>query len=957
MYNVWNYDPQKWPSVNFGCIYVYLLETPVGLCEMNSREASVGMEIQQSSMFMCREHFGVPEQNTFSIIPKVPYKVLRMNEQESGVVSFDEYVRQKARTVPQHRMKEFLESLSKGPEVLQEFSQQGGAATTTAMVYQQQDTNCVYADSTEVAGSLLELACPVQVTSAEISPHLSVHQESEQQLQVQVQIQEQQDQTVGQVLQVAAPSQQDLQGISTHFIQQGELTEEQQQQIQAQLVAAVAGGQQIQLQGMQHIQLPGGQQIQLQAGQHIQLHDGQHIQLQSGQQIQLPGGQQIQLQGGQQIQLHDGQQIQLQGGQQIQLPGGQQIQLQSGQQIQLPGGQQIQLQGGQQIQLPGGQQIQLQGGQQIQLPGGQQIQLQGGQQIQLPGGQQIQLHSGQQIQLQGGQQIQLQGGQQIQLQDGQQIQIRTIETSSPSQQQDSAREAERRSSTVSTVLQPAKKRKVDVPVSVSYAVPQGQQVATVVAIPQGQQQSYVSLRPDLLTVDSAQLYSTTGTITGPTGETWTIPVYSTPQQQGVTHITIPQDTYNSMQVSTTNGKDKMSPSSSRSADVQSPSTGAQEEIVQTLFPAQFMNGNIHIPVAVQTVGGSYNTTQSVHIWDPNQQHGQGDDGQDQQLHLQGHIETEAHVEQPTEIMVPISLKPEEGLEVWRLWVKRKNAELNKQEKTKLAPIGRRQPLRFQEDLVSSAVAELNLGLSLMTQEARGSEEEQFTSDVLYYVFLCIQKYLSENGRVDDIFSDPYYTRFCGCLHKILDGWRPSVHPLGYVIPSHVTEEMLWECKQLGAHSPSTLLTTLMYFNTKHFQLMTAEQHMNVAFSKVLRHTRKNPANAKDKATSIRLLKGQGPQSAGQKGTDDMYDEQIEDPENPLRCPIKLYDFYLFKCPQSAKGRNDAYYMTPEPVVAPNSPMWYSSQPLTSQQVEQVLARIIVVREIQEIFGVVEGIMS
>lgn len=86
-----------------------------------------------------------------------------MNEQESGVVSFDEYVRQKARTVPQHRMKEFLESLAKGPEVLQEFSQQGGAAaTTTAMVYQQQGANCIYTDSTEVAGSLLELACPVR---------------------------------------------------------------------------------------------------------------------------------------------------------------------------------------------------------------------------------------------------------------------------------------------------------------------------------------------------------------------------------------------------------------------------------------------------------------------------------------------------------------------------------------------------------------------------------------------------------------------------------------------------------------------------------------------------------------------------------------------------------------------------------------------------------------------------
>ncbi|XP_042261948.1 transcriptional regulator QRICH1-like isoform X1 [Thunnus albacares] len=766
-----------------------------------------------------------------------------MNEQDSGVVSFDEYVRQKARTVPQHRMKEFLESLAKGPEVLQEFSQQGGATTTTAMVYQQQGTNCVYTDSTEVAGSLLELACPVQVTSAEISPQLSVHQSSEQQLQVQVQIQEQQD----------------LQGISTaHLVPQGELTEEQQQQIQAQLVAAVAGGQQI--------QLSSGQQIQLQGTQQIQLPDGQHIQLEAGQQIQH-----------------------------------------------------IQLQGGQQIQLQGGQHIQLQGGQHIQL--------------------------------QGGQQIQLQGGQQIQLQGGQQIQIQTIEAMSPSHQQDSPRETDRRSGTVSTVLQPAKKRKVDVPLAVSYAVPQGQQVATVLAIPQGQQQSYVSLRPDLLTVDSAQLYSTTGTITGPTGETWTIPVYSTPQQQGVTHIAIPQESYSTVQVTTANGKDKMSPSSSiRSADVQSASTGTQEEIVQTLFPAQFMNGNIHIPVAVQTVDGTYNTTQSVHIWDPNQQQSQGEEGQEQQLHLQGQVETEAHAEPPSEILVPVCLKPEEGLEVWRLWVKRKNLELSKQEKTKLAPIGRRQPLRFQEDLVSSAVAELNLGLSLMTQEARGSDEEQFSPDVLYYVFLCIQKYLSENGRVDDIFSDPYYIRFCECLHKILDGWRPSIHPLGYVIPSHVTEEMLWECKQLGAHSPGTLLTTLMYFNTKFFRLITPEQHMKVAFSKVLRHTRKNPTNAKDKATSIRLLKGQSPHNAGQKGTDDMYEEQIEDPENPLRCPIKLYDFYLFKCPQSVKGRNDAYYMTPEPVVAPNSPMWYSSQPLLSQQVEQMLARIIVVREIQEIIG-------
>lgn len=88
-----------------------------------------------------------------------------MNEQESGVVSFDEYVRQKSRTIPQHRMKEFLDSLAKGTEILQDLSQEDEISTTTTMVFQELDTNCIYTDSTEVADSLLELACPVRALS------------------------------------------------------------------------------------------------------------------------------------------------------------------------------------------------------------------------------------------------------------------------------------------------------------------------------------------------------------------------------------------------------------------------------------------------------------------------------------------------------------------------------------------------------------------------------------------------------------------------------------------------------------------------------------------------------------------------------------------------------------------------------------------------------------------------
>nr|XP_046221092.1 transcriptional regulator QRICH1-like isoform X1 [Oncorhynchus gorbuscha]XP_046221093.1 transcriptional regulator QRICH1-like isoform X1 [Oncorhynchus gorbuscha] len=728
-----------------------------------------------------------------------------MNNMEGSGGSFEDLVRLKARSVPQHRMKEFLESLAnKGPEALQEFNHQSGATattTTTTTVYQQ-GANCIYTDNTEVAGSLLELACPqqqVQVSQQQVmaaqqqlSPNMTTAMHQGQDI-IQVQIGGQhQGQVVGvggQVLQLPSSSNQQLQGVTTaQLIQSGDLTEEQHQQLQAQLMAAVAGGQQ--------------------------------------------------------------------------------------------------------------------------------------------------------------------------------IQIQTVGALSPSQQQGSPR-----GNTIQTTspLQPAKKRKVDMPITVSYALP-GQQLATVLAIPQGQgqQQSYVSLRPDVLTVDSSHLYSATGTITSPTGETWTIPVYSAPpgsrDQGGVTHIAIPQEAYSAVQVGggTTTTMAHTTPTqvtigSSHAVSTMTGSSVGHEEVqyqtvaANSLFPAQFMHGNIHIPVAVQGYG---NTTQSL-IWDPQQQvlHTQGGVQVQDTQQLQGQTMAVAELEGQghTEMMLPCSLKPEEGLDVWKLWAQRKNAELDKDEINKLAPIGRRQALRFQEDLVSCAVAELSVGLSHMCQEARGLEGETYGADVLYYVFLCIQKYLVDNGRVDDVFSDPYYGRFSQCLHRILEPWRPSVHPLGpgYLIASQVTEEMLWECKQLGAHSPATLLTTLMFFNTKYFQLKTVEQHLKLAFSKVLRHTRKSPNNPKDKCTSIRYLKPVGQHQIGQKVTDDMYAEQLEHPENPLRCPIKLYDFYLFKSPQSAKGRNDAFYLNPEPVVAPNSPLWYSTQPINREQMEHILARCLIVREIQE----------
>ena len=68
-----------------------------------------------------------------------------------------------------------------------------------------------------------------------------------------------------------------------------------------------------------------------------------------------------------------------------------------------------------------------------------------------------------------------------------------------------------------------------------------------------------------------------------------------------------------------------------------------------------------------------------------------------------------------------------------------------------------------------------------------------------------------------------------------------------------------------------------------------------------------------------------PPAKGQKPEDRKMYEQHENHENPLRCPVKLYEFYLSKCPESTKNRNDMFYLQPERSCVPDSPVWYSAQ--------------------------------
>uniref|UniRef100_A0A1A7X4M1 TRASH domain-containing protein n=1 Tax=Iconisemion striatum TaxID=60296 RepID=A0A1A7X4M1_9TELE len=295
------------------------------------------------------------------------------------------------------------------------------------------------------------------------------------------------------------------------------------------------------------------------------------------------------------------------------------------------------------------------------------------------------------------------------------------------------------------------------------------------------------------------------------------------------------------------------------------------------------------------------------------------------------------------------LKSEYGVDAWKRWIQWRQTQPNLEQRR----LGSR-PLELREDLLRCTTAELSYGLCCFINEVKRPSGEQYSPDSLFYLCLGIQQYLFENGRVENIFMDHFYGKFSSEFTSMLKGFKPTITGSGYV-HSRVEEDFLWDCKQLGAYSPIVLLNTLLFFSCKYFGFTAVEQHRQLSFAHVMRCTKTNP-----NGTKTTFLRFYPPISVNEteldpdvvpakrrKEEDNKEEilEMMENTENPLRCPVRLYEFYLSKCSESVKQRTNVFYLHPERCCVPNSPLWFSSTPLEDSAMEAMLTRILVVREL------------
>lgn len=291
-----------------------------------------------------------------------------------------------------------------------------------------------------------------------------------------------------------------------------------------------------------------------------------------------------------------------------------------------------------------------------------------------------------------------------------------------------------------------------------------------------------------------------------------------------------------------------------------------------------------------------------------------------------------------------------GVNAWKHWVRTRQLE----ELLVLDELKSPKSVKLKEDLLCHSSAELNCGLAHFVREVRRPNGESYAPDSVYYLCLGIQEYLCGSSRKDNIFIDPGYQTFEQELNKILRSWQPSILPDGSIF-SRVEEDYLWRIQQLGSHSPVALLNTLFYFNTKYFGLKTVEQHLRLSFGTVCRRWKKNPLTMESKAclryqaSSLCGADNEDKITTGKRKheDDEPVFEQIENTANPSRCPVKMFECYLSKSPQNLNQRTDVFYLQPECSSSAESPVWYTSASLDRNTLENMLVRVLLVKDIYD----------
>ena len=133
--------------------------------------------------------------------------------------------------------------------------------------------------------------------------------------------------------------------------------------------------------------------------------------------------------------------------------------------------------------------------------------------------------------------------------------------------------------------------------------------------------------------------------------------------------------------------------------------------------------------------------------------------------------------------------------------------------------------------------------------------------------------------------------------------------------------MMWQKRILGGSSPEILVRTLLYLNTKNFGIRGRANHRSLRFKQcqiAVQHCENGDTHL--------------------KYTDDDSQKsvvQYQNKEHPERCHVALFQKYIFLCPQTGEGYDQAFYLRPKK-AAPMEAIWYWITPLGVNTISKLM---------------------
>ena len=222
--------------------------------------------------------------------------------------------------------------------------------------------------------------------------------------------------------------------------------------------------------------------------------------------------------------------------------------------------------------------------------------------------------------------------------------------------------------------------------------------------------------------------------------------------------------------------------------------------------------------------------------------------------------------------------------------------------------------------------ELDKVLAHFFLNVRKTNGDEYEPDTLTSMLRSFDRFLREKEKQYSILTDRQFTKVREALsskRKQLRRTGKGQKPNKALGLSENQIQKLWDEKQLGYHTPQSLLRTVWFNNTLFFGWRARDEHHRVRFGDFQIKCEDGPQGR----DYVEWITERG--SKTRTGEHEFVPDRTFNPKmyatGGSRCPVSIFKEYLARRPPEMAAADSPFYLAS--IVKPSSDIWFKKQPL------------------------------